>query len=648
MYKNGSIKIELASPPLTVGNPLKNAYSMQNVLNKSKASFVLFPELCLSSYTAGDLFFETTFLEQNFQALDWLLKNNSFEGVYILGMPLALHEVLFNVAVIIQKDKILGITPKKTIPNYKEFSEKRWFQSGKTCESQYIQILGQTVPFGDVLFINSQFDLIFGVEICQDLWTVFSPGDLLSLNGAHLIFNPSASTDHIGKLDLRKNAVLDHSRKQIGGYFYTSSGITESTVDNLFSNHKMAALLGEMVAEKDLFNQDVSLVVDVCVDLIKFQRRIDTTYGDQRIGKQHPFLKAYFELQETPHYQFEKPINQTPFIPQSNVASHLKLANEIQVLALKTKLSNLNAKIIVEITENINDLLTLVVAFQSFSLLQKPLEDFIVILNPLLFSNQTHYQLLKYFLQTKGVCHICESSFLKKKDLLAFLGLDKTDATTNTTNLTDATNDTSATNEINEANETATLFNDINNISTLSNELASCSKDLDQVFLKELASQTQKFLLLENNNFSDMALGKNNPRSHYDHIYNVNAGVPNVLVKELLLYHLEKNYLQIAPALKKLYQKLVQENINQKLIMEDFILCCHIKKGFTKTKIAWLLQIAFDLSPEKSNQLVVSYLKTFYQNQFKRQNMAPGPKVLENSLSPRNEFLLPIYLQRQE
>lgn len=495
--------------------------------------------------------------------------------------------------------------------------------------------MGQTVPFGDVLFINSQFDLIFGVEICQDLWTVFSPGDLLSLNGAHLIFNLSASTDHIGKLDLRKNAVLDHSRKQIGGYFYTSSGITESTVDNLFSNHKMAALLGEMVSEKDLFNQDVSLVVDVCVDLIKFQRRIDTTYGDQRIGKQHPFLKAYFELKETPHYYFEKPINQTPFIPQSNVASHLKLANEIQVLALKTKLSNLNAKIIVEITENIKDLLTLVVAFQSFSLLQKPLEDLIVILNPLLFSNPTHYQLLKDFLQTKGVCHICESGFLNKKDLLAFLGLDKIDAT----------NNTSATNE---TNKIATLVKNVNNISILSNELASCTKDLDQVFLKELASQTQKFLLLENNNFSDMALGKNNPRSHYDHIYNVNAGVPNVLVKELLLYHLENNHLQIAPSLKKLYQKLAQENINQKLIIEDFILCCHIKKGFTKTKIAWLLQIAFDLSQEKSNQLVVSYLKTFYQNQFKRQNVAPGPKVLENSLSPRNEFLLPIYLQRQE
>jgi NAD+ synthase (glutamine-hydrolysing) len=642
MYKNGSIKIELASPPLTIGNPLKNAYSIQNVLNKSKASFVLFSELCLSSYTAGDLFFETTFLEQNFQALDWLLKNNSFEGVYIIGMPFVLHEVLFNVAVIIQKDKILGITPKKTIPNYKEFGEKRWFQSGKNCESQYIQILGQTVPFGDVLFINLQFDIIFGVEICQDLWTVFSPGDLLSLNGAHFIFNPSASTDHIGKVDLRKNAVLDHSRKQIGGYFYTSSGITESTVDNLFSNHKMAALLGEMVDQKDLFNQDVSLVVDVCVDIIKFQRRIDTTYGDQRIGKQYPFLKAYFEIQETPHYYFEKPINQTPFIPQTNVDAHLKLANEIQVLSLKTKLSNSNDKIIIEMTDNINDFLTFIVAFQIFSLLPKSLEDIIIILNPLLFSNKNHYQLLKDFLQTKGVCNICENSCLKKKDLLAFLCFNKINVITNST---DVTNKTSETNEL---NETVTLANDIKNISTLYNDFSYCPKYLDSFCLKESTFPTQQFLFLENNNFSDIALGKNNSLSHHDHIYNVNAGVPNVLVKELLLYHLENNYLQITPALKKIYQKLIKEKITQKLIIEDFILCFHIKKGLTKAKIAWFLQFSFSLSPETSIQLVVSYLKNFYQNQFKRHNMAPGPKVLENSLSPRNEFLLPIYLQRQE
>ncbi|MFB0638247.1 nitrilase-related carbon-nitrogen hydrolase [Candidatus Phytoplasma solani] len=574
MYKNGSVKVQLSSPNLTVGNPLKNAYSINEVLMKSKASFVVFPELCLSSYTASDLFFETTFLKENLSALAWLLKNNPFAGVFIVGMPLALHEVLFNVAVIIQKDKILGIVPKKTIPNYKEFSEKRWFQSGKTCESQEITILDQIVPFGDILFINYKYDVIFGVEICQDLWTVFSPSDLLTLNGAHLIFNLSSSTEHIGKVVPRRIAVLDHSRKQIGGYFYTSSGITEISEANLFSNHKMAAVTGQMIGELDLFNQKTSLVVDVDLDLIKYQRRIDTTYGDQRIGQNFPFLKAFFQIQENDDYDFERPISQTPFINNERLSYQLKLANEIQTLALKTKLNNCDFKIVLEMNESLNNFLSLKVVCQSLALLQKSLQDLIIILKPQAFTNLNHYQLLKDFLQEYGIKNIYENSFPN-----------------------------------------------------------------DQ--------KQQKVLLLESDNFSELALGKTSTRNHYDYVYNVVSGLPNVLIKELSMYHLAQDFWFNYPLLKEIYIDKAQNLLTEQKIIEDFILLHHIKNGFEPHKIAWLLQKAFHFELSKSQKLVETCLKLFHQSQFKRQNMAPGPKILENSLSPKSELRLPIDLQRQ-
>ncbi|XVJ45094.1 nitrilase-related carbon-nitrogen hydrolase [Candidatus Phytoplasma australasiaticum] len=258
-----------------------------SVLAKSKASFVVFPELCLSSYTAGDFFFENDFNNNILKSLDYIIKKTSFKGVYILGMPLVWQEMIFNVAIVIQQQKILGIVPKYTIPNYEEFCEKRWFTSGNVIpEMQEIIFLNQKIPFGSILFINDLYNVCFGVEICQDLWTINSPSDLLIKKGAHLIFNLSASTEHLGKAQLRRMAVINHSRKQIGGYFYVSNGMkSEMSNDVVFSNHKIAAILGNLIGEKDIFDSETNLIIDVCMDFIKHQRLIDTTYADQ-ISKQ--------------------------------------------------------------------------------------------------------------------------------------------------------------------------------------------------------------------------------------------------------------------------------------------------------------------------------------------------------------------------
>ncbi|MDV3160340.1 MAG: NAD+ synthetase, partial [Sweet potato little leaf phytoplasma] len=169
MYKNGFLKIELANPNLTLGKFDENNDIILSVLAKSKASFVVFPELCLSSYTAGDFFFENDFNNNILKSLDYIIKKTSFKGVYILGMPLVWQEMIFNVAIVIQQQKILGIVPKYTIPNYEEFCEKRWFTSGNVIpEMQEIIFLNQKIPFGSILFINDLYNVCFGVEICQD------------------------------------------------------------------------------------------------------------------------------------------------------------------------------------------------------------------------------------------------------------------------------------------------------------------------------------------------------------------------------------------------------------------------------------------------------------------------------------------------
>ncbi|MEC4558973.1 MAG: nitrilase-related carbon-nitrogen hydrolase ['Conium maculatum' witches'-broom phytoplasma] len=603
MYHNGFIKIELSNPDLHIGNPFKNAESILKVLNHSKASFVLFPELFLSSYTAGDLFFETTFYQEVLESLQFIMEKTTFEGVYLVGMPFFLEEVLFNVAVVIQKDKILGIVPKHTIPNYKEFSEKRWFHSGKTIQTQEIYFLGQKVPVGNILFINKKFDISFGVEICQDLWTIESPSDLLALNGAELIFNLSSSTEHIGKKEMRKNAVINHSRKHIGGYFYTSSGIAESSTDVLFSNHKIAAVFGNLIGEKDLFNQDdTSLVVDVCIDSIKYQRRIDTTLGDQKIGKEFPFFKTYFDIKEHDNYEFEKPFHQKPFVEMDDLEEQLKLANHIQFLSLQSKLSHIkNVKVILKLASCLNELLSLLAVVQSFQASKKTLDDLIVIMEDENDSQPDFVVLMKNFLNNLGIKNILLDNEDHQPQVKKWL----------------------------------------------SKELIHHA--LSKFTSNPLMLDDSQILVLESDNLSDTALGKVSERIHYyDQLYNVNVGLTQTFMTELILFHLNKPIISIPPELKAFYQEQIEKFLTPHIVIEDFILYHHLKNNFSKAKIAFLIEHTFALNAEESLVLVQNYLKTFYQAQYKRQQMSPGPKILENSLSPRTEFKLPINFQRKE
>ncbi|WP_341266400.1 nitrilase-related carbon-nitrogen hydrolase [Candidatus Phytoplasma fraxini] len=586
MYKNGYVKIELSSPDLHIGNSFENAKNIIKILNKSKSSFVLFSELCLSGYTAGDLFFETTFLKENLNSLEFIINNTSFQGVYFIGMPFLLKEVLFNAAVVIQNKKILGIILKKTIPNYKEFKEKRWFQSGKNIKTEIINFLGQKVPIGNILFINKEFDIVFGVEICQDLWTIETPSDLLVLNGAHLIFNLSSSTEHVDKDTLRKLAVLDHSRKQIGGYFYTSSGITESSLDNLFSNHKIAAVAGRIIGEKDLTNQDISLVVDVCVDSIKYQRRIDTTYADQIIGKEFPFYKSYFNLNKVECYEFEKSFNTTPFLNEdkTELNKQLKLSNVIQLLSLKTTMSsNPDDKILLEMKNRLNEILTLLVAVQYLKDNKKPLQN------------------LEIIIKEDNYIDDSERLFFAKK-LLQNLG--------------------------------------INNVTIFRQEM----KCFEASFNYELNK-----LVLVSDNLSDNANGEitYNCQSN-SHLYNLNSGIPNTLMVELIIFYFQTKYRFVDENIKNFYLHQIEKFLDQKIIIEDFMLYYHLNNGLSKEKIAFLLEQTFFLNYKESLLLISQYIKNFYKNQYKRNRISPGPKILSCSLSYRTELQLPINIDRED
>ncbi|MDO8059975.1 nitrilase-related carbon-nitrogen hydrolase [Candidatus Phytoplasma citri] len=589
MYKNGFLKIELTNPNLTFGKFDENNDIILKVLDKSKADFVVFPELCLSSYTAGDFFFENDFNNNILKSLNYIIQKNSFKGVYILGMPLIWQDMIFNVAIVIQQQRILGIIPKYTIPNYEEFREKRWFTSGHVItEMQEITLLDQKIPFGNILFVNQIFNICFGVEICQDLWTINSPSDLLIKKGAHFIFNLSASTEHLGKAKLRRMAVINHSRKQIGGYFYVSNGMkSEMSNDVIFSNHKIAALLGNLIGEKDIFNSETSLIVDICIDFIKHQRLIDTTYADQILeSKKIIIAKSYFDLNEDKDFIFEKKWSIKPFVSESELNEQLLLSNHLQCLFLCNKLSLYpNSKFFLSISSNLNDLINLLVVIQSFKLNNKKFNDLNIFIKD---SDVLFIDLIKDFLQKIGI-----NNYQKYSSLLLHC------------------------NDLSDNNKNMNIVN----------------HNWNFIDLKEIN------IFLENHNLSDISLGRFTKNLYnFDVNFNLNIGLSDTLIAELVLFHLNQEIFSQFPDLKSFYQKkaTLQSN-NDNIIKKDFILFYYLKYSLTLEKIAFLLAKTFDINIEDSLDLTYRTLKIFYQSQNQRNYISSGPKIFENSLLERAE-----------
>ena len=324
MYKNGFIKIASVTPKLTVGNPLSNVKEMLLILEDMKASIALFPELGVTAYTCNDLFFHEGLLHNSEKAVEYLLEHHHFEGLIVIGAPLEVDGVLYNCAFVIQGKKILGIVPKFYLPNTGEFYEKRWFQSGFNIikHQKDVQYLGKTVPFGYLIFKNQLDTVSFGIEVCEDMWAPISPGNILSLNGARIILNLSASNEVLGKREIRRRAILEHSRRNAGAYVYSSAGVNESSSETVFSGHNLIAQNSDLIVETENFNQESEVLYgDIDLDKIDFSRRTNASYRDSLNQYRFEVQEIIVDFKETKDYTFAKKFDRTPFVPKKHVVA---------------------------------------------------------------------------------------------------------------------------------------------------------------------------------------------------------------------------------------------------------------------------------------------------------------------------------------
>ena len=622
----GFVKVCAATPKIKVADVDYNVNNIISAIEESAecgSQITVFPELCLSGYTCGDLFNQSTLLNAVEEGLHRIKKaTEGIKTLVFVGAPLRYEDRLYNCAVAISDGEIKGVVPKKYIPNYGEFYEKRHFSAGfEECE--LIEICDDPVFIGTNLLFSAQNnpDLVVGVEICEDLWAPQSPSIKATQAGAKIIVNLSCSDETVGKAEYRNSLVSVQSAKLLCGYIYCDAGDGESTTDMVFAGHNIISENGKTIAESKLFDNGLTYG-EIDVELLSSERRrMSSTYFAEQKADNSLWNTVWFEQAEGVD-DIDREFDATPFVPSdcSALSERAKLILNIQTKGLEKRLLHTGSKTaVIGISGGLDSSLALLVTRRAFINLGLPLKNIIAVTMP-----------------GFGTTDRTKDNSLKLIELVGATGKI-----------------------IPIADSVLQHFKDIghspdNHDVTYENAQARTRT----LILMDIANQTSG-MVIGTGDLSELALGWATYNGDHMSMYGVNASVPKTLVKYLVRAEADEIGGELA---ETLYDVLATEispellppdengNIAQKtedLVgpyeLHDFYLYNAIRWGFEPEKIKYMAVKAFD--GKYSEEVIVKWLKTFYRRfftqQFKRSCLPDGVKVGSIALSPRGDWRMP-------
>ena len=622
------IKVGSACPKTKVSDVVynvENIFSCINEAYKKEVKFIVFPELSITSYTCGDLFLTSSLLNKAIDGLKSICEESRNKDMLIaVGCPLVHNNVLYNCACIIFEGKILGIVPKSYIPNYSEFYEKRWFTEAAMLIDESIDLYFQeNIPFGTNLIFCAG-DYKFGVEICEDLWVTIPPSSYLSLLGANIIGNLSASNELVSKKDYRVSLVSNQSARCMSSYIYSSAGVHESTTDLLFSGHLIISENGSILKENERFQRENEVITSY-IDVFKLNSERLKNLSYRASSQLVPFKAKYinFNFNNTTITNFDRYVDKHPFVPSNDKEreERCKEIFNIQAAALAKRLEHTNLKkAVIGISGGLDSTLALLVVVKTFKLLGIDNKNIITITMPGFGTTDRTYNNALTLCNELGTdlreINIVDASLQHFKDI----GHDK----------------------------------DIHDV-TYENVQA---RERTQI-LMDLANK-EGGLLIGTGDLSELALGWCTYNGDHMSMYAVNPSIPKTLVRYLVKYVAEKEsneevshtLLDIldTPVSPELLPKSEKGDIVQKTEdivgpyeLHDFFLYHFIKHGSSKERILLLAQAAFkdDYSKEEIEKWLDKFIYRFFTQQFKRSALPDGPKVGSISLSPRGDWRMP-------
>ena len=622
------IKVAAACPVTRVGDTdfnKKEILSCIKEANMVNTKVIVFPELCISSYTCGDLFLNNTLLTNSLNAIEYILKETKdIDMLITIGAPLIYHDALYNCGYVLYKGKILGIVPKSYIPNYSEFYEKRWFTEGLNITSKTVDFSFQkNVPFGvNLLFSCDNFT--FGVEICEDLWVTIPPSSYLALMGANIIGNLSASNELVSKADYRRALIKNQSARSICGYIYSSAGVYESSTDLLFSGHLLITENGTTLCENERFQRKNEVIYSI-IDLfrLKSERLKNLSFRDSsKVLYKEPEI-INFSFDDTTILNFDRYIDKHPFVP-SNKALRNERCKEIfniQSSALAKRFEHTKSqKAVVGISGGLDSTLALLVIVKTFKLLNLPMKNIITITMPGFGTTDRTYN---------NAVTLCKE-----------LGCDFR--------------------EINIVKAALQHFEDIGHDAKIHDVTYENVRARERTQILMDVANKEGGLLIGTGDLSELALGWCTYNGDHMSMYSVNPSIPKTLVRYLVKYVAENESTPIAsktlldildtPVSPELLPKDAEGNIAQKTEdivgpyeLHDFFLYHFIKHGSTKDRLFFLAKEAFkdDYSEEEIKKWLHKFVWRFFTQQFKRSALPDGPKVGSISLSPRGDWRMP-------
>jgi len=631
---SGLIRVGAAVPEVSVGNLRKNKENILKMIREGEAkgvSVIAFPELCITSYTLGDLFRQRSILEQSVSVLGELLEDTKdTKALAVVGIPLLVSDKLYNCAVVLQSGRILGIIPKTYIPNYSEYYEQRWFASGAGVTGKVTQIAGTEVPFGtDMLFECGEIKgLAIGVELCEDLWAPFPPHAYQAMAGATLLINISASNELAGKAEYREQLIVQDSGRYIGAFVYVSAGPGESTTDTVFGGHAVLAENGRLLESSDrfLFEPHMS-VTEFDLHRLAHDRILKNTFVSQEERRQ--YRRIAFSARET-EPSFRK-IERMPFVPEDRAERDKRCREvfDIQVTALMRRLKHTGLKrIVIGVSGGLDSALALMVGTEAARRLGLGENAVIGVVMPGFGSTPETQSLARRLVLAAGAqlreISIIEAAKAHLRDL-------------------DHAGQPDITYENAQARERTQVLMDLAN--------------------------KENGLVVGTGDLSELALGFCTYAGDQISMYGVNAGVAKTLIKEIVLFVAEKD-----ERLKEIAREIVsippspellppsaegKRQDTQKQIgqydLNDFFMYYVLRFEMSPEKILLLAGAAYPEYPESAlKEQLKKFYKRFFSSQFKRSCMPDGPKVGSVSLSPRGDWRMPsdadveMWLQRLE
>ena len=654
----GFIRGACVSPELVLADCDFNA---KKIIEEAKAAagnavkIIVFPELSITGYTCGDLFFQKSLQNGAEKALSSIISQTSvLDSLIFVGLPLAQGEGIYNVAAAIFKGRLLALIAKTFLPNYGEFYERRQFTPFQpNMETRFISFAGfDDIPFGtDILICDkSNPELKIACELCEDLWVPLPPSIRHALNGANVIVNLSGGNEIIGKADYRRNLIKNHSAKLIAAYLYANTGKDESTQDMVFAGHKLICENGSILAQSKLFDQEKAIYADIDIERLCQERRRTTSFGfstnnaplasdyvtvevdlwgegDSDAGRKTSAGKKISAFAE----KLLRYVDPHPFVPSDKSARTVRCEEVItlQAQGLAKRLRHIKCQsAVIGLSGGLDSTLALLVTCRAFDLCGFTREKITAITMPCFGTTDRTYN---------NACQLARECGVTLK-------------------------------EIPIADAVRQHFKDIGQDESLHDVTYENGQARTRTLILMNYANKTNGIVIGTGDLSELALGWCTYNGDHMSMYGVNSSVPKTLVRYLVEWFADEAEGECEAVLRDILATPVSpellpptegkiSQVTEDLVgpyeLHDFYLYYLLRFGFSPKKIFFLAKNAGLGGPAAQeggtgtydDATLLKWLRTFYRRffsqQFKRSCMPDGAKVGTINLSPRGDWRMP-------